>query len=410
MSIYEQFGVEVPGDGDSKEEESENIPTRSPQSASPTTEPTGSPSAAPLTADPTRSPSVAPVSVSPTPVPTRYPSHQQNVPEIVSESPTRVQPLPYSITTKFSMHITMDDANADFFDNRASFGKAIFGNTFDLFRKAISLANSNNSGYNLRAQTMRAGYGWDSDCNPFVGDGCPPDTVVIAEFTGTSAVEFAPFSPSGQDLLDGIVANAFVQATSSFDALTSWASNVRDQGISVTSTVLYLNDKEVASYSIADPFAIIGIDDASREDSVAIECEVEPIRVHLIAATGKNLLDYDIRQLLLDATLPYLSFALSNGLKEEYFGFRLKIPQNRELTKVGRRLLENQDPKRRLNHLIGDEYDVNLIGTATVAGEESACDRAKDIVRSSLSGDLLFVWIDEVNTAGLPVTSADITF
>ena len=400
ISIYEQFGVEIP-DEESKTEESETIPTPSPQSAPPASEPSGVPTAAPLTSDPTSSPSVVPVSASPTSVP---------IPKIISGSPTRVQPPPSSITTEFSMHITMDDANADFFDNRASFGKAVFGKTFDLFRKVISSANNSNDAYNLRAQSMRAGYSWDSGCNPFVGEGCPPDTVVVADFTGTSAFEFMSASTNEQDAFDGIVANAFVEEASSSDALTTWVSSVRDQGIRVKTSVLYLNGKEVASYSMTDPFAIVGVDNASREVNAAIECEMEPILVHLVAAAGTNLLNYDLRQLLLDATLPYLSFALSNGLKEDYFGFRLRIPQNRELKEAARITLERQDPRRRLNHLSGEEYDIKLFGTATVAGGESACDRAEDIVRSSLSGDLLFLWIDEVNTMGLPVASADVTF
>ena len=414
MSIYEQFGVDILGE-ESKNKEGSALPTLSPDSSPPTSEPTGVPAAAPLTTDPTTSPSVAPVSVSPTRIPTRSPSRQPttgNIPEAASGPPTTVQRPPSPITTKFSMHITMDDANADFFDNRASFGKAIFGNTFDLFRKVISMANNDSDAYSFRAQSMRAGYSWDSGCVPFVGEGCPPDTVVVAEFTGTSAaaVEFMSASTNGQDSLNGIVADAFVREASSSDALTTWVSNVRDQGISVTSTILYLNGKEVASYSMNDPFANVGDANVSREDDVAIACEIEPIQIHLVAVAGTNLLDYDLRGILLDATFPYLSFALSNGLKEDYFGFRLRIPQNRKLKKATRISLERQGPRRSLNHLSGEEYDVKLLGTATVAGGESACDRAKDIVRSSLSGDLLFLWIDEVNTMGLPVASADITF
>ena len=410
MSIYEQFGVEMPDEGIKEEEESESSPTLSSDSVPTTSEPTGVPMAAPLSTDPTSSPSVAPTSVSPTGIPTRSPSRQPNILEAAPGPPTRVQPPPSSITTKFSMHITMDDANADFFDNRASFGKAVFGNTFDLFRKVISSANDSNGAYSLRAQSMRAGYSWDSGCNPFVGEGCPPDTVVVADFTGTSALEFISASTDGQDAFDGLVANAFVEEASSSDALTTWVSSVRDQGISVMSTVLYLNGKEVASYSMTDSFAIVDIENVSRESDVVIECEMQPIQVHLVASEGTNLLDYDLRQLLIDATLPYLSVALSNGLKEDYFGFRLKAPQNRGLRKAAQTSLEPQDPRRSLNHLIGEEYDVKLLGTATVAGGESACDRAKDIVRLSLSGDLLFLWIDEVNTVGLPVASADITF
>mmetsp|Transcript_4030 Transcript_4030/g.11485 ORF Transcript_4030/g.11485 Transcript_4030/m.11485 type:complete len:684 (+) Transcript_4030:281-2332(+) len=425
LSIYEQFGVEAPQEEVTEEEESEapareesgaitsatpaqptDIPTRSPVSASPTSmpDPTDLPSAAPITTSP------APITASPTSLPTSRPSQQMIVPEAVS--PTAPQ-LPPSITTEFSMHIAMQDVNADFFDNRSAFGKAIFRNTFDLFRQVVFTANNANDTYSLRAQSMRVGYGWNNDCVPSVQDGCPPDTVVIATFTGTSALELAMPLHSASELgsFDELVANAFAYTVSSSDALAIWVSNVKDQGIRVASTALYLNNEKVASDSITDPFSIFGIDDVSREDNVVIECQMNPIQVHLVPATGTNLLDYDLRQLLLDATLPYLSVALSNGLKEEYIGFRLRIPQNRQLKKLVRgQSPGSKDLRRSLNHMSGDDHDLNLIGTATVAGGESACDRAKDIVQTSLSGELLFLWIDEVNTLGLPVASADVTF
>ncbi len=261
LSIYEQFGVEEPQEEAAKEEESSEtlvsteesgaisstnpklptaFPTRSPTPASPTLASMPDPTIISMP-DPTI------ITASPTSLPIRSPSQQANVPEAASLTAPQ---LPPSITTKFSMHITMQDVNADFFDNRSAFGKAIFGNAFALFRRVVFTANNNNDAYNLWAQGMRARYDWNSDCDPSIGDGCPPDTVVVATFTGTSAFEPAGLSISELGSFDEVVENAFAYTVLSSDALATWVSNVKDQGIRVTSTALYLNDEKLASYSV----------------------------------------------------------------------------------------------------------------------------------------------------------------
>ena len=251
LSIYEQFGVEAPQEEAAKEEKSSEtlVSTEESSSISSTTPtlPTAFPTRSPTSASPTSMPDLTIITVSPTFLPTRSPSQQTTVSEAVS--PTAPQ-LPPSITTKFSMHITMQDANADFFDNRSAFGKAIFANTFALFRRVVFTANNNNDAYNLWAQGMRAGYDWNSGCDPSIGDGCPRDTVVVATFTGTSALE--PAGPSISELgsFDEVLENAFAYTVLSLDALATWVSNVKDQGIRVTSTALYLNDEKLASYSM----------------------------------------------------------------------------------------------------------------------------------------------------------------
>ena len=253
LSIYQQFGVEEPQEEAAKEEESSETLVSAEESGaiSSTTPklPTAFPTRSPTSASPTLAsmPDPTIITASPTSLPTRSPSQQTIVPE--AASPTAPQ-LPPSITTKFSMHITMQDVNADFFDNRSAFGKAIFANTFGLFRRVVFTANNNNDAYNLWAQGMRAGYDWNSDCDPSIGDGCPPDTVVVATFTGTSALESAGPSISELGSFDEVVENAFAYTVLSSDALATWVSNVKDQGIRVTSTALYLNDEKLASYSM----------------------------------------------------------------------------------------------------------------------------------------------------------------
>jgi hypothetical protein len=310
----------------------------------------------------------------------------------------------------------------------------------DLYRRVL--------GNVARPQSLQVRYDWDG-CNPYADDGCFPDTVVIASFQGIAVQERGSDIRSEADAAD-IIQNAFVNVFSDPVVLANWITAANAKDIMVTSVAVYQNEEEIGYFSVSntdikgnadvveeelidnilddenkvstppesmetDELPLVDITQNAANVAPTV-CEIEPIYIHIGALPDSSFLDYDLRQMIVDSTYPYLSDALTLSMGPAFRGFSLRVPQNNvrqlEDTIDSRKsyLRARRARRRSLNHISGDEYDVQLITKATVVGGETVCDEVRRSLYSSLSGDMLNVWLERVNVVGLPVASAEVKF
>jgi len=462
-SIYEQFGVGSPQEGGGEAEEVETttiaptvVPTTTPTTLRPTLAPvsvgpTSAPSTnAPITNSPVSSgttqtvvsaegpasfsPTTSPVSARPTSSP------EQQTTTATTSSTGETTPPPKPIETAFDLHIKTQDFTTNFYENRANFGQTVSGATMDLYRRVLDNV--------ARPQSLQVRYNWDG-CNPYADDGCVPDTVIIASFQGTAFQERGSNTRSEGDAAD-TVRSAFVNVFSDPVVLGNWINAANAKDIMVTSVAVYRSEEEIGFFSVsntdiegnADVVEEEVIDNTLDDENMVATppesmetdelplvdttqdatnvaqtvCEIEPIYIHIWALPDSSFLDYDLRQMVVDSTYPYLSDALTLSMGSAFWGLSLRVPQNNvrqlEDTFDNREsyLRARRAQRRSLNHISGDEYDVQLITKATVVGGETVCDEVRRSLYSSLSGDMLDVWIERVNVVGLPVASAEVKF